>query len=165
MNRRPPRSTRTDTLFPYTTLVRSQFAHALFDRGQVVGRERVLAPDVVVEALVDDRADHHLRVRVQLLDRVADQVRGGVADDLDALLVLRRDDLQRGVMVDDVTGVDQVAVDLAGHGGLGKARAARLGDVPDGDGFVELAAAAVWERDVVIGTRGVRVWERYRSVG
>src|SRR3546814_17598073 len=27
MNRRPPRSTRTDTLFPYTTLVRSQFAH------------------------------------------------------------------------------------------------------------------------------------------
>src|SRR3546814_7051347 len=51
-------------------------------------------------------------------------------------------------MVDDVTGVDQVAVDLAGHGGLGKARADRLGDVHDGDGFVELAAAAVWERDV-----------------
>src|SRR3546814_2190477 len=26
MIRRPPRSTRTDTLFPYTTLVRSQYA-------------------------------------------------------------------------------------------------------------------------------------------
>src|SRR3546814_1844403 len=27
MIRRPPRSTRTDTLFPYTTLFRSQFLH------------------------------------------------------------------------------------------------------------------------------------------
>src|SRR3546814_14987362 len=27
MIRRPPRSTRTDTLFPYTTLFRSSFAH------------------------------------------------------------------------------------------------------------------------------------------
>src|SRR3546814_3606905 len=29
MIRRPPRSTRTDTLFPYTTLFRSQFAQAV----------------------------------------------------------------------------------------------------------------------------------------
>src|SRR3546814_12247312 len=33
MNRRPPRSTRTDTLFPYTTLFRSQAAaRAYFDK-------------------------------------------------------------------------------------------------------------------------------------
>src|SRR3546814_5263509 len=31
MIRRPPRSTRTDTLFPYTTLFRSQRAHPLRD--------------------------------------------------------------------------------------------------------------------------------------
>src|SRR3546814_19200327 len=61
-------------------------------------------------------------------------------------------------MVDDVTGVDQVAVDLAGHGGLGKARADRLGAVHDGDGFVELAAAAVWERDVDHWEAGVGGW-------
>src|SRR3546814_15812444 len=30
MIRRPPRSTRTDTLFPYTTLVRSEGAHRVF---------------------------------------------------------------------------------------------------------------------------------------
>src|SRR3546814_17544805 len=29
MRRRPPRSTRTDTLFPYTTLVRSVVLHAI----------------------------------------------------------------------------------------------------------------------------------------
>src|SRR3546814_5805353 len=32
MIRRPPRSTRTDTLFPYTTLFRSVKAHAALER-------------------------------------------------------------------------------------------------------------------------------------
>src|SRR3546814_12037770 len=32
MRRRPPRSTRTDTLFPYTSLFRSAFANNLFDK-------------------------------------------------------------------------------------------------------------------------------------
>src|SRR3546814_2742596 len=36
MIRRPPRSTRTDTLFPYTTLFRSQ--HALLRPGEVGAR-------------------------------------------------------------------------------------------------------------------------------
>src|SRR3546814_11827553 len=39
MIRRPPRSTRTDTLFPYTTLFRSQIAeNAGHDGGVVAGR-------------------------------------------------------------------------------------------------------------------------------
>src|SRR3546814_17470462 len=42
MIRRPPRSTRTDTLFPYTTLFRSDLALELFD--QIVGVDgRVVA--------------------------------------------------------------------------------------------------------------------------
>src|SRR3546814_12375744 len=36
--RRPPRSTRTDTLFPYTTLFRSVGAHFLFLRSGKVNR-------------------------------------------------------------------------------------------------------------------------------
>jgi hypothetical protein len=84
-----------------------QLAHALFDRRQVLRRERPRVPDVVVEAVVDHRADDHLGVRVQLLHRVPDQVRGRVADDLDALRVLRGDDAQGRVVVDDVAGVDQ----------------------------------------------------------
>src|SRR3546814_1736403 len=40
MIRRPPRSTRTDTLFPYTTLFRSQHGGLLANRcGQRVGLE------------------------------------------------------------------------------------------------------------------------------
>src|SRR3546814_3446668 len=46
MIRRPPRSTRTDTLFPYTTLFRSHRRHALWrDRGGARLRH-VEAPDL-----------------------------------------------------------------------------------------------------------------------
>src|SRR3546814_19863012 len=52
MIRRPPRSTRTDTLFPYTTLLRStrfrRFAHALFDGGNIFTR------NIAALALVDE---------------------------------------------------------------------------------------------------------------
>src|SRR3546814_17260255 len=51
MNRRPPRSTRTDTLFPYTTLCRS------IERGQsagMVGRQRGIERGVVAEQLAFD---------------------------------------------------------------------------------------------------------------
>src|SRR3546814_2165762 len=43
MIRRPPRSTRTDTLFPYTTLFRSQAGkHSLFDQALMVdGRHQI----------------------------------------------------------------------------------------------------------------------------
>src|SRR3546814_10484600 len=42
MIRRPPRSTRTDTLFPYTTLFRSQLMHDLEHGETVVEREKFL---------------------------------------------------------------------------------------------------------------------------
>src|SRR3546814_20544002 len=57
MIRRPPRSTRTDTLFPYTTLFRSDL-RALANRVDVVG----------IEACQDD---HLLVVGDQVEDRVA----------------------------------------------------------------------------------------------
>src|SRR3546814_14205920 len=51
MIRRPPRSTRTDTLFPYTTLFRSAFGNALDpgpDSGhvlfQILGDEKFFQP-------------------------------------------------------------------------------------------------------------------------
>src|SRR3546814_14515929 len=54
--RRPPRSTRTDTLFPYTTLFRSQLDAA--DRTPVAQRGRVHVQLVLVGARVQaDVAD------------------------------------------------------------------------------------------------------------
>src|SRR3546814_16506218 len=52
MIRRPPRSTRTDTLFPYTTLFRSQagLIHAVLDGGHDTGNA---AFDLVERLAVD----------------------------------------------------------------------------------------------------------------
>src|SRR3546814_3497082 len=44
MIRRPPRSTRTDTLFPYTTLFRSEAAHAPLQRAAQVFTDHVERP-------------------------------------------------------------------------------------------------------------------------
>src|SRR3546814_20755881 len=66
MIRRPPRSTRTDTLFPYTTLFRAAGAHAL---GDGVALFLVDTVDVTGEAEVGVVGDR---------DRIVDVV---VADD------------------------------------------------------------------------------------
>src|SRR3546814_12742585 len=53
MIRRPPRSTRTDTLFPYTTLFRSKTVHDLYLRRQLIA---------LGEDMVNDAFDHDLDV-------------------------------------------------------------------------------------------------------
>ena len=56
--------------------------HALLDRGEVFRRERPLVGEIVVEAVLDHRADGDLRVGEQLLHRVRQQVRRGMPQDL-----------------------------------------------------------------------------------
>src|SRR3546814_6287536 len=58
MIRRPPRSTRTDTLFPYTTLFRSCSAMGMDRRHGAVSQAGVHAPGGVAGAdhLADDQA-------------------------------------------------------------------------------------------------------------
>src|SRR3546814_814834 len=56
MLRRPPRSTRTDTLFPYTTLVRSHRV-AFFsddDLGRLVSDKRIVRNGVKIKAAVEN---------------------------------------------------------------------------------------------------------------
>ncbi len=75
------------------TTGRSFFAssrHALLDGGEILGREGPLVREVVVEAVLDHRADGDLRFGKELLHRVGEQVRRGVADDVQALGVACR---------------------------------------------------------------------------
>src|SRR3546814_1241141 len=58
MIRRPPRSTRTDTLFPYTTLFRSDQVGQLALGGLDAGRA-ILGGQCLVAQLFDDAADSH----------------------------------------------------------------------------------------------------------
>src|SRR3546814_20922552 len=77
MIRRPPRSTRTDTLFPYTTLFRSaqQFA-CLFIRSRGGGYDDIHASHLIDAVIVDFRkndlfldAESIIAVSIERLDR------------------------------------------------------------------------------------------------
>src|SRR3546814_8223459 len=65
MIRRPPRSTRTCTLFPYTTLFRSRVAVAHLVQPRIEPHDLVVDPGVVpVRAGIGATADHRLEVVV-----------------------------------------------------------------------------------------------------
>src|SRR3546814_8948222 len=55
MLRRPPRSTRTDTLFPYTTLFRSVFSHAAASGLSDLGLDRAHRAFAFLETHAWDR--------------------------------------------------------------------------------------------------------------
>src|SRR3546814_10699072 len=70
MIRRPPRSTRTDTLFPYTALFRSVGANGADGaqqgggrktdaNGNVIGKGREAAADNALASAEDDRSEEH----------------------------------------------------------------------------------------------------------
>src|SRR3546814_111837 len=84
MIRRPPRSTRTDTLFPYTTLFRSADfpempSRLLVAKGVADLREREDAVDNGFQAASRDRPDHVL-LMLAAADRQADDARIAVDD-------------------------------------------------------------------------------------
>ncbi len=93
-------SSRDFTLRADRDLLLDDLLHLLFDLRQVVGREGALVGEVVIEAVVDHRADRDLRAGEQALHGLRQQVRGGMAQDIQRLGALLGDDLERGVMVD-----------------------------------------------------------------
>src|SRR3546814_436208 len=89
MIRRPPRSTRTDTLFPYTTLFRSHrlgtmevesalVSHDLVAEAAVVGRPDATTGEAVVAFVVLKRSlpqgDEAVAIAKQLRDWVAKEI-------------------------------------------------------------------------------------------
>src|SRR3546814_19028251 len=83
MIRRPPRSTRTDTLFPYTTLFRSDQAVAAA-RGQVLvhpGLGAVMVADAAPVFVFGDHFDRQVAALVLPGDRIA-RARAGAGIDL-----------------------------------------------------------------------------------
>src|SRR3546814_9068487 len=78
MIRRPPRSTRTDTLFPYTTLFRSARRPQLVEAHIAVHDVAAGKPELAFEPLGRQprlRDDAGAKTRRVLLDRVDDAIR------------------------------------------------------------------------------------------
>src|SRR3546814_8024446 len=77
MIRRPPRATRTDTLFPYTTLFRSSGSLGVSPCDIVNGgRGSVLARDALVALVALLRLQRHRRDRSRLQPRERDRLAG-----------------------------------------------------------------------------------------
>ena len=70
-----------------------QLFHALLDGREVFRGERTLVGEVVVEAVLDHRADGDLGVREQLLHGLGQEVRRGMAHHLQAFRDRVGDDL------------------------------------------------------------------------
>src|SRR3546814_12938554 len=70
MIRRPPRSTRTDTLFPYTTLFRSP-AHALARVHAGVGVQRTQQAHRTIDPLLDHLRSEEHTSELQSLMRIS----------------------------------------------------------------------------------------------
>ena len=149
-------------------------AHPRLDPLEIVGGERRVAGEVVVEAVLDRRPDRHLGARVELLHRLRHDVCRVVADQLEGLLGLPCEDPDLAVASDRAREVEDLAADLDGDRGLREPRPDAGRDGRAGDRAVERLHAAVGKGDVhrtVIhactpclsrrprSSRGGRVWE------
>ena len=106
-------------------------AHPLVEVGQVLRGERPRDVEVVVEAVLDRRADAELGVRERLLHGLRQHVRGGVPDHRPAVLGVGRDRLGLGVLVRGPGQVAQPAVAVADDDD-GLRTAGRQPGLPDG---------------------------------
>ena len=84
--------------------------HALLDRREVILGKRLLARKVVIETVLDGRANRHLRLGPEFLDGLGQDVGCVVAQQFDAVIGVAHDDFDRGVLVDFAGQVPQVAV-------------------------------------------------------
>ena len=144
-------------------VARDDLAHALLDGREILGRERLGAVEVVVEAVLDHRADRDLRAGPQSLHRLGQHVGGVVADQLEGAGVLAAEELEPGVGVERVGQVREHAVAHHGDGALGEAGRDRPGDVEAGHAGLERAAVAVGKGDGNHGRRLLGLSRRYGS--
>ena len=121
----PLRAFAIDHLAGERRVARDDLAHLGLDDRQVFRRERLVAREVVIEAVLDHRADGHLRAGVKLLHGFGHHVRRVVADQRKRLGIIAGEDADLGVGLDRLGEVLDLAVDRHGDGLLGE----RLGNL------------------------------------
>ena len=122
---------------PHGQVLGDDRAHHLLDAGEILAREPAGPLEVVVEAVLDDRADGDLGLGEEPLHRLRHEVRGRMADDAQALRRLDRDRRQPAVTQERPRQIDDrgpVRLDAGGDRPLepGAAGAVPLGVPADG---------------------------------
>ena len=134
----PPRLVGVDLLArPLAALL--QLARDLgLDLLEVVLADRLRELEVVVEAVLDRRADRDLHARVETPDRLGEQVRGRVPEHVErvgVVLVARRDDLDLLPVLQRLAQVLDAPVGAQQHRLLGELRPDRARGVEPGRAF------------------------------
>ncbi len=117
--------------------------HLGLDARDVVGVERLLLGEVVVEAVLDHRPDGDLGAGPQRLHGLGHDVRAVVADQLQRLRIGAHDDPDRGILLDRVGEVGEPPVDDHRHGLLGERLGDRARKLAPGDAHLVGTLAAV----------------------
>ena len=107
-------------------------AHLLFDRVEILRRERLVAEEIVIEAVLDHRPDGDLRAGPQRLHRFGEHVRGVVADEFQRARIVAVEELDLGIVLDRIGEIGELAVERHRHGALGERRRNALGDIEAG---------------------------------
>ena len=117
--------------------------------GRSSGVNGCVAGEVVEEAVLDHRADRHLRAGPQRLHRLGHHMRGVVPDQLQRARVVARQELDLGVLLDRIGEVGDRAVERHRDGALGERGRNALGDVETGDalGIFPTCAVGKGQRD------------------
>ena len=123
-------------------------AHPLFDRGEILGRERLVAEEVVVEAVLDHRPNGDLRSWPKRLHGFGENMRRIVADQFERARIIARYELERSVAIDRISEVGKLAIADHRHGALGKRRRNGFGDFEAGDAGLIGALSAIGKSDV-----------------
>ena len=118
-------------------------AHLLFDCGKILRRERLVAEEIVIEAVFDHRADRDLRARPQRLHRFGQHMGGVMPDQFQRAGVIAGDELDFRIMLDRVGEIADHAVERHRYRALGQRRRDALGDIKACDVLGEFALGAI----------------------
>jgi hypothetical protein len=126
-------------------VARDDLAHLLLDRGKIFWCERLVAEEVVIEAVLDDRADRHLGARPQRLHGFRQHMRAVMPDQFQRARILAVDQLDLRIVLYGVVEVGKRAVQRHRHRALGERRRDAPGDLEAGRVFRKFAPGAVGE--------------------
>jgi hypothetical protein len=118
--------------------------HALFDALEVVGSERLFHLEVVVEAILNRRADGEGGAVEEVEHSLGEDVGRRVSEDIETLVGVECHDSEFATGFDGSIEVTQLPIDPDRHRGFGQTRAYRLRDLKPGDTIRVLYDFSVW---------------------
>ena len=87
-----------DFLLNNVVVFLGELMHAFFERVDIFLGQGMVQIDIIVETIVDNRADRHFGIWPQLFNRMPQKVRTGVTNNLKSIFIFRGDDRERCVV-------------------------------------------------------------------